>query len=55
MAKSVQPKRIQKASSYRLSPEAMEIIKEMSERLGISRAAVIEMAVRKLEQWEKKK
>lgn len=34
--------------SYRLSPKGVELIKEMSDMMGISQADVIEMAVRDL-------
>lgn len=38
--------------SYRLSPEAVAIIKSLAKGLGLSQAAVIEVAVRKLKQLE---
>ena len=34
------------ATSYRLSPEALDLIKRLAEELGISQAAVIEISVR---------
>jgi hypothetical protein len=36
------------ATSFRLSPEALRLTKEMADRFGLSQAAVIEMAVRML-------
>lgn len=36
------------ATSFRLSEEAVMLIKDLSERLGISQADVVEMAVRLL-------
>lgn len=39
-------------TSFRLSPEAVRLIKELSERLGISQASVVEQAVRKLARSE---
>ncbi|PLS84244.1 MAG: hypothetical protein CYG60_18970 [Actinobacteria bacterium] len=38
--------------SFRLSPEALRLIKELSERLGISQASVVEQAVRRLAREE---
>lgn len=40
------------AISFRLTPEAIAIIKELAKKLGVSQADVIEMAVRKLEKQE---
>lgn len=37
-----------RATSFRLSPEALALIKALGERLGIPQAAVVEMAVRLL-------
>lgn len=39
-------------TSIRLSPEAKRLIKELAKKLGISQAAVIEMAIRKYAQHE---
>jgi hypothetical protein len=39
--------------SFRLTPEAIRLIKEMAKRLGVSQAAVVELAVRKLAEQEK--
>jgi hypothetical protein len=39
--------------SFRLTPEAIRLIKEMAKKLGVSQADVIEMAVRKLAEQEK--
>lgn len=39
-------------TSFRLSPEALRLIKELSERLGLSQASVVELAVRKLASGE---
>lgn len=36
------------STSFRLSEEALSLIRELSERLGLSQAAVVEMAVRQL-------
>ena len=36
------------ATSYRLSAEALSLIKKLAKEHGISQASVIEMAVRKL-------
>jgi predicted transcriptional regulator len=41
------------SSSFRLSEEAMRIIKALAELYGISQASVIEMALRKLAREEK--
>lgn len=35
-------------TSFRLSGEALSLIRELAERLGLSQAAVVEMAVRLL-------
>ena len=40
-------------TSFRLSPEALALIREMAERLGVSQASVIELAVRKLAREER--
>jgi hypothetical protein len=32
--------------NFRLSPEALALIRELAERLGVSQAAILEMAVR---------
>lgn len=39
------PKR---AASYRLSPEALALVKRLKERHGVSEADVIEMALRRM-------
>jgi hypothetical protein len=39
--------------SFRLTPEAIAIIKELAKKLGVSQADIVEMAVRKLEKQEK--
>lgn len=39
-------------TSFRLSPEAAKLLETLSERLGVSKTAVIEMAVRKLGRQE---
>lgn len=44
---------MKKPTSFRLSDEAKELIKKLSEHLGISEAAIIEMAVRLLAKREK--
>lgn len=35
-------------TSFRLSPVALSLISQLSERLGLSQAAVVELSVRKL-------
>lgn len=35
-------------TSFRLSPEALALIREMAEKMGLSQASVLELAVRKL-------
>jgi hypothetical protein len=39
-------------SSFRLSPEALELIGKLAEHLGISKTSVVEMAVRQLSRRE---
>ena len=39
--------------SFRLTPEAIRLIQELAKKLGVSQAAVLEMAVRKLAEQEK--
>ncbi len=41
-----------KMSTFRLTPVAREIIENLSEKMGVSQAAVIEMAVRRLAKEE---
>jgi hypothetical protein len=43
------------ACGFRLSPEAIEIVKELADRLGVSQAAVVELALRKMMEAEKRK
>lgn len=38
--------------SFRLSPEAIELIKALAKKLGVSQAAVMEIAIRKLAESE---
>lgn len=40
------------ATSFRLTPEALSLIRELSEKMGVSQASVIEMAVRILGERE---
>lgn len=40
------------ATSFRLTPEAIALIKELAEKLGVSQADIVEMAVRKLAKVE---
>lgn len=40
------------ATSFRLSEEALETIRGLSEELGVSQAAVVELAVRRLAKVE---
>lgn len=40
------------ATSFRLSEQALQLIKALARKLGISQTAVIEMAVRKLAEKE---
>jgi predicted DNA-binding protein len=37
-----------RSTSFRLSDDALRLLAEMSERLGISQAACLELAIRKL-------
>lgn len=53
MKSGERPARNQRATSYRLSPEALALIEALSKRLGVSRAAVVEVAVRHLARREK--
>jgi predicted DNA-binding protein len=47
--------RNKQAISFRLSPEAIELIKELAKKLGVSQADIIELAVRKLAKQEQDK
>lgn len=40
------------AISFRLTPEAIALIKELAKKLGVSQADIVEMAVRKLAKAE---
>ena len=40
-------------TSFRLSPEAISLIKEMAKKLGVSQADIVEMAVRVLAKRER--
>ena len=44
--------RNKQAVSFRLTPEAIALTKELAKRLGVSQADIVEMAVRKLAQAE---
>lgn len=44
---------MKKPTSFRLSDEALELIAKLATHLGVSQAAVIEMAVRLLAKREK--
>ena len=44
--------RNKKSIGFRLTPEAITIIKELAKKLGVSQADVVEMAVRKLAKQE---
>ena len=46
---------VKKAVAYRLSPNAIALIALMTEKLGISQAAVLELAIRLLAEREKVK
>jgi predicted DNA-binding protein len=35
---------------FRLTPEAIDLIKELAKQLGVSQAAIVEMAIRKFAQ-----
>ena len=37
---------------YRLTPEAIALVKELAEKLGVSQADVVEMAIRKFVKQE---
>lgn len=39
-------------TSFRLSPEAFNLITKLCEKLGLSKASVLEMAIRKLAEQE---
>jgi predicted transcriptional regulator len=39
--------------SVRLTPQALQILKELAQQLGVSQAAVIEIALRKFEKENK--
>jgi len=41
-------------TSFRLSPDALALLRELAERLGLSQASVIELAVRRLAKEERK-
>lgn len=43
---------VKKSRNFYLSDEALELIRETAKRLGLSQAAVVEMAVRKLAESE---
>jgi len=45
--------RNKQAVSFRLTPEAKQLIKELAKKLGISQADVIEIAIRKLAEQKK--
>jgi len=40
------------ATSIRLTPEAKSLIKELAKKLGISQAAIMEIAIRRLAESE---
>ncbi len=40
------------AISFRLTPEAIAMIKELAKKLGVSQADVLEMAVRKFQEQQ---
>lgn len=40
------------ATSFRLTPEAIALIKELAKHLGVSQTDIIELAIRKLAQNE---
>lgn len=42
-----------KSTSFYLSDEALELLKQLAEKLGLSQASVVEMAVRKLAEEQK--
>jgi predicted transcriptional regulator len=41
--------------SVRLTPAAVQILKELAQQLGLSQAAVLELALRKFEKENKEK
>lgn len=43
------------ACGFRLTPEAIDIVKELADRLGISQSAVVELALRRMNEAEKRK
>ena len=40
------------ATSFRLTPEAIALIKELAKKLGVSQTDIVELAIRKLAQHE---
>lgn len=44
---------MKKATNFRLTPEALALILRIAEKLGVSQASVIEMAVRELARKQK--
>lgn len=47
--------RNKEAVSFRLTPEAIALIKELAKRLGVSQADIVEMAVREFVKKQKRK
>jgi len=41
-----------KSTSLRLTPEAKRLLEELAKKLGISQAAIIEIAIRRLAETE---
>ena len=39
-------------TSFKLSPEGLQLLKQLSARMGLSQAGVVELAVRKLAETE---
>jgi hypothetical protein len=52
VTKKEQPKRLQQATSFRLSPDGKAFLAALSVSLGISQAAVLEQAIRLLARRE---
>lgn len=45
---------MKRAASFRLSPEALRLLAELAEHLGLSQAACLELAIRQLAKREMK-
>ena len=50
--KKEQPKRLQRATSFRISPDGIALLAALAEALGLSQAAAVEQAIRLLARRE---